>query len=279
MSLDLSFAALQPEYDRLFATMVVRPSAKGEVDAMARAVLGAKARCQVGERLTGAHWVRIALQQMREAGTDDKGRIRFDRHPHNGDTLAKRTTHDPAGRPGKGSPPFTWEESWVDAADEAKLIGIGDWSVARLAWTCERTNGWGYRERGIGNPYLWAGTLHYVRGKYVKDHEFDPDFVDRQIGVMPVIARLMQIDPSICFGALIETGKPGLKHTAAAMPVAAAVAGGGAMATASIATLAALGAFGGQTTALLLVPIIAAAGRAAYDFARHHLNLASLARG
>ena len=39
----------------------------------------------------------------------------FECHLHNGDPLTARTVHVPKGRPIAGNPPFTWEESAVDA--------------------------------------------------------------------------------------------------------------------------------------------------------------------
>jgi lysozyme family protein len=54
-------------------------------------------------------WELIAALHEREAGGSFKG------HLHNGDPLTGRTYHVPAGRPAKGSPPFTWEASAIDA--------------------------------------------------------------------------------------------------------------------------------------------------------------------
>jgi lysozyme family protein len=223
--MDLSFAALAPDYARLFAAMEVRHDWVARIDADARAVLQFKRRFQVVERLTGVPWVLIGLQQLREAGKHDKGplkgQIRMDRHLHNGDTLTSWTKNDPANRPVTGKPPFTWESSAVDALKNDRLTELSDWSPELIAWAGETFNGFGYREyHAMLSPYLWSGTLYYTIGKYDADGHFKADLVDQQPGILPVLQRLMQLDPSIQFGRLIETGAPRLTDTLAAHPVA-----------------------------------------------------------
>ncbi len=66
----------------------------------------------------------------------------FNKHLHNGDPLTARTVQVPAGRPKKGTPPFSWEDS---AADALAIRGLGaktDWSLAGMLYQLEGYNGW-----------------------------------------------------------------------------------------------------------------------------------------
>jgi lysozyme family protein len=66
----------------------------------------------------------------------------FNRHLHNGDPLTSRTVHVPAGRPKSGTPPFTWEQSAVDALAYDGLTQVTDWSIEHVAYVFENFNGW-----------------------------------------------------------------------------------------------------------------------------------------
>src|SRR5690606_14680775 len=67
-----------------------------------------------------------------------------------------------------------------------------DWSIEGTLDILERYNGLGYRNKGLPSPYLWAGTDQYVKGKYVADGKFDPNHVDRQLGVAPILMKLRE---------------------------------------------------------------------------------------
>jgi lysozyme family protein len=78
------------------------------------------------------------------------------------------------------------------------MRGLADsppWDIPRMLYEAERWNGFGYRNRRVPSPYLWAGTQHYVQGKYTKDHTWDPNAVSKQIGVAPILKRLLQTEP------------------------------------------------------------------------------------
>ena len=90
------------------------------------------------ERLTRVPWFAIAIIHNLEAGGD------FNSHLHGAPPTA-RTVHAPAGRPRSGNPPFTWEESAVDALEYDGPHRVTDWSTEHLAYLFEGFNGWGYR--------------------------------------------------------------------------------------------------------------------------------------
>jgi lysozyme family protein len=135
-------------------------------------------------------WIVVALIHTMEASGS------MTRHLHNGDTLRNRTTHVPAGRPATGTPPFTWEESAIDALGDRGLNRRKDWTVPGVLFTLEAYNGWGYRlhhgvetEGGTLSPYLWAGTDRYTTGKYGSDGQYDPKLTSKQIGAAAILKR------------------------------------------------------------------------------------------
>lgn len=121
--------------------------------------------------------------------------MRFDQHLHNGDPLSGRTTHVPAGRPPTGGPSFTWEQSAHDAIQFERLDRITDWSLPNVLFNWHRYNGINneYKRRGIPTPYLWSGSTHYKKGKYVADGVFDPEFVSRQVGAAVILKALVDL--------------------------------------------------------------------------------------
>jgi Uncharacterized conserved protein len=182
---------LQADYRRLIDTAKIRPSHLAEVVALARRMAD------------GTHWPRyeavattvecpthlVALIHAMESGLD------FSCHLHNGDSLASRTVHVPKGRPTSGHPPFTWEESAVDALNGHALGEWDDWSREGLAYVLERYNGWGYRRYhpSVPSPYLWSYTTAYTAGKYASDGRFDPNLVSRQAGAMALLCGLANV--------------------------------------------------------------------------------------
>ncbi|MCB1553889.1 MAG: hypothetical protein KDJ14_08780 [Xanthomonadales bacterium] len=178
--------AIADEYRRLFDTAEIRAERQRAVERSADRALELKTRYQdIGGPL-GIPWFFIAAAHMRESS------YRTDRHLHNGDPLTARTVHVPAGRPPKGEPPFTFEQSATDALKFKKLDQQGDWSLPKLLHTLEAYNGFGYRRRGLPSPYLWSFTHHYVRGKFVRDGVFDPAAVDQQCGTATLLRRMAE---------------------------------------------------------------------------------------
>lgn len=188
-----SFEDLAPEYRELWRTAQLRPERAKAVHAMAKRMLSHKERYLAVEAVSGVPWYVIGILHGRESTFD------FDTHLHNGDPLTARTKHVPRGRPIKGRPPFTWEESAADALSCDGLDQIKDWTPERICWAVESFNGWGYRKHHADtlSPYLWAGTAHYRRGKYVQDGQWSSEAVDQQCGAIAVLRAAMEIDTSI----------------------------------------------------------------------------------
>ncbi|WP_343695186.1 hypothetical protein [Flavobacterium sp.] len=173
-------------YERLFASCVIREIKYPEIDRIITKMVSNKTRYQsVGDQLN-IPWYVIAIIHCME------GSLSFDKHLHNGDPLTKRTVQVPAGRPKTGTPPFTWEESAKDALVYDKLNTWTDWSIAGILYKLELFNGLGYYRQGINSPYLWSYSNHYTKGKYVQDGRYDPNAVSKQCGAAVLLRRLME---------------------------------------------------------------------------------------
>ena len=115
----------------------------------------------------------------------------FKKHLHNGDPLTAYTVQVPANRPKVGhGPPFTFEESAVDALKLMKYDKVTNWSLAYILQKLEGYNGFGYNKKGIHSPYLWSFSNHYTKGKYVKDGVFSADAVSQQMGAAVILKRM-----------------------------------------------------------------------------------------
>jgi lysozyme family protein len=143
-----------------------------------------RARYQRVQDETRVPWQVVGMIHYIEATFD------FSRHLYNGDPLTARTVNYPAGRPVNGEPPFTWEQS---AADYMRYLKLADtpWNVADTLYAIERVNGMGYRQHHVPSPYLWAGSNHYTRGKFVGDGQFSPTAVSQQIGLAVLLRRMV----------------------------------------------------------------------------------------
>lgn len=179
---------LREEYERLFSTCAVRPERMQAIEKTVSGIQANRPRYEKAADSTGIPWFFVAAVHSMESG------LFFDRHLHNGDPLSKRTVHVPAGRPKKGKPPFTWEES---AADALSLRGLGadvDWSLPGTLYQLERYNGWGYRlhHPHVLSPYLWSFSRHYTSGKYTADGTWSDKAVSRQCGAAVLLRRMAE---------------------------------------------------------------------------------------
>ena len=178
--------ALRRQYTLLYHSCLLRPARKTLVDRIARGLATNRARYEKVAKALGMPWYVVAVIHSMEAGGD------FTRHLHNGDPLTARTTHVPAGRPKTGKPPFTWEESAIDALTYQGFGKWKDWSIPGTLYKLEGYNGFGYRDHHpqVLSPYLWSFSNHYTRGKYVADGRFSATTVSQQCGAAVLLRRL-----------------------------------------------------------------------------------------
>ena len=211
-----TFESMQKGYKNLWDRAVVTRNA--EANKVADKIIANKEKYQVVEQYTGVPWYMVGVLHNRESGMD------WTRHLHNGDPLTAKTVRVPAGRP-PGKPPFTWEDSAIDALtmEGHKLHDIHEWTIERILYECEKYNGWGYIRHEINSPYLWAGTDQYSGGKYIADGEFSATAVDKQLGVVPVIKCILAKE-GVSVPSIKPTSNTG-KATGAGGVVAAASLG------------------------------------------------------
>jgi lysozyme family protein len=183
----VNYADLAPEYFSLFDTCAIDPARMQEVDELHAEIVKNARRYQTVEAATKVPWYVIALIHNLECG------MSFFDHLHNGDSLRHPTTNDPAGRPPGWDGTGTWEQSAVDALQYDHLDQVESWDEARICFELELFNGWGYRKKGIHSPYLWAGSNHYVAGKFVSDHVYDSKSVSREIGGAVLLKRMLSL--------------------------------------------------------------------------------------
>lgn len=180
--------ALKTEYLDLYQSLEIQQNQFDAVDSIAEKVAANKSLYQAVSQKVNAPWFFIGSIHNMESG------LRFDRHLHNGDPLTARTRHVPAGRPTAGQPPFSWQESAVDALVLRKIDQVADWSLEQILYELEAYNGWGYRKfhQHVKSPYLWSFSNHYTSGKYVADGTWSETAASRQCGAAVIIKRLEQ---------------------------------------------------------------------------------------
>lgn len=127
-------------------------------------------------------WFIVGVIHMMEAG------FLFSRNLHNGQRWDKVTNIAPIGV----GPFNSWEDGAVDAIHRMRNKLPVKWTLGATLDFFERYNGLGYRRyhKDINTPYLWSGTNHYTKGKYVADGKYDPEARSKQIGIAIVLYGL-----------------------------------------------------------------------------------------
>lgn len=193
-----TFDELKNEYSNLLSNAVIVPRWEAEAKRNAQAIVNARPQLAEVEAHTGVPWWVVGVIQCMEAGISQHGALRLDCHLHNGDPLTHQTVNKPAGRiPGR-SGPFTFLESAIDAirCDELDKVDWSNGAVEPLLYRLEAYNGWGVRQYhpDVLSAYLWSGTNQYKRGKYVADGKWSDTAVSGQIGAVPIIVALKEMD-------------------------------------------------------------------------------------
>ncbi len=177
------------EYVMRFAACLVLPAHLAAVDVLVDKLVRLRPRYDKVGAATATPWWFLAAVHSLEAD------LSFRSHLHNGDPLTARTTHVPAGRPAVGEPPFTWEQSAIDAITMRKRVDPWDgWTLPDALCRLERYNGLGYRRLRppMPSPYLWSFSNQYTAGKYVSDGRYDPHAVSHQCGGATIWKRMEQ---------------------------------------------------------------------------------------
>jgi lysozyme family protein len=186
---------LKQEYEDLFASCVISEAKRSAVVAVVTKIVTNRPRYEAVQTKTNVPWYIVAVIHSME------GSLNFKTHLHNGDPLTARTVHVPKGRP-KGTPPFKWEDSAVDALEFDNMTGVQKWTLATALFKLEGFNGFGYRTKHpeVLTPYLWSFSNHYQKGKFVADGKFDPAAVSKQCGAAVILKALTSQVPDISLG-------------------------------------------------------------------------------
>jgi len=164
----------------------IEPSKQKEVESQVKNYLiKNKDKYLAVSTVTGVPWHVIGCIHYMEASCS------FKTHLHNGDSLNARTVQVPAGRPKTGNPPFTWEESAIDALGYDHLFGEKDWSLPHVLFLFESYNGFGYRTRNCLSPYIWSGTTVQTKGLFVADGKFDANKMSTRCACAAMLKTLI----------------------------------------------------------------------------------------
>jgi lysozyme family protein len=180
------FSSLAPEYANLLSLCHVQREAAAEQ--AATRLLKDKAIYTTVAVQTGVPSAFIMALNERESSGNLKTYL------GNGEPLNRVTHLVPKGR----GPFPDWQSGAIDAIRYDHLNdGSVPWTMVGGCYRGEDWNGFGPRAHGIHTGYLWAGTNIYTRGKYVADGVWDPNHVDTQLGVIPVLLAILALDPSM----------------------------------------------------------------------------------
>ncbi len=207
------FDALAPEYTSLLARMQIARVA--EVDYVVRE---RKAHDGTPTNLIAlidaGHYDQpysvTAVPKIVEAASFEReASSNFRLSPAQGDPWDRPSTHVPRGLVFPNWNAAAIKAYQIDGLDK---IGAANWSWPRGCYEEEAFNGFGPRNHGKHTGYLWAGTNIYTGGKYVADDVWDPNAQDEQLGVIPMMYRIVQLRPDlalpIAFPKSPATGSP-----------------------------------------------------------------------
>lgn len=182
-----NFTVIRSELDAWFNAVIVRNEHKDKVDWHTKQLLKNQPRYrEVSLRVNRMPWAMVGVIHAMECCFNFAG------HLHNGDPLTDRTKHVPSGQPQTGTPPFSWEDSAINALAQEGFDTVTDWSIPHMLYLLEKYNGFGYRKIGRPTPYLWSFSNLYDKGKYVADGRFDPQAVSKQCGAAVMIKALLE---------------------------------------------------------------------------------------
>lgn len=197
--MQLAFEKLEANYEQLASVATIRPDRERELELVVdRTLLPQKQLYQRVESLVHMPAAVLMALSMREMSGNTHCYL------GNGQTLKHRTTIVPLNRG-----PFLQEypEDFVAGClDSLHLDGldqvwkaVGGWSRSRFCYESEGWNGWGYRARGIPSPYVFGATTVQRPGKFPRDHVFDANMWDPQLGTLAIVEEIFKQDPSLQF--------------------------------------------------------------------------------
>lgn len=201
------YARKWPQYAKWWDTMNINASRRSEAERAAQYAIDNKAVYYEIERLTGVPWVLAACNHRRESDRLDKfGNPLFNCYMGNGQALWNKTTIVPIGRGPFCRHDASKEEmakAFIAGAKDAysidKLDQVKDWCWEKIMFYEELFNGAGYDMRDLPAPYLWGGTNIQKPGKFVADHKFNKQTMDKQLGCAPIMYMIAKLDTTVVY--------------------------------------------------------------------------------
>lgn len=198
------------EYAEQWDTMIINASRKNEVELASRYAIDHKTIYRVIEEETGVPWPMVACDHRRESDRQDSlGNPLFNTYLGNGQVLWQKTTIEPIGRgpfirqSDAGRDKNMLMAAFIAGAKDAyhidKIDTVKDWRLEKILYYCELFNGTGYDNRGLPSPYLWGGTNIQKPGKYIADHKFNAQAMDKQLGVASILWYIAKLDTSVTY--------------------------------------------------------------------------------
>jgi lysozyme family protein len=202
--------ALAPEYTSLLARMVITREAA--VDATAKKLIGFidAGRYKTGCDTTGVPQIEAAASFEREAASN------FRLSPAQGDPWDRVSENVPRGE--GPFPSFAAAQKRAYQIDHLDQVGAANWTWPLSCYFWELFNGFGPRNHGRHTGYLWAGTNIYTGGKYVADGVWDSSADDKQLGVIPIMFRIVQLRPDLALPSAFPAAVASITPPAPPMP-------------------------------------------------------------
>jgi lysozyme family protein len=204
------FNALLPDYTACLQRMTITRAA--QVDATAKRLIGF---IDAGHYKTGCDETDVP-QIVAAASFELEASSNFNLNPAQGWPLHQKSRDVPYNGPFDD-----WTTAQVAAykIDGLDKVGAANWSWEQSCYEEESFNGFGYRAHGVHSPYLWAGTSIYTRSKYDADGDWDPNAIDEQLGVIPVMFRIVQLRPDLALPVPFPAHSTALPPIPAPVPI------------------------------------------------------------
>jgi lysozyme family protein len=198
------FSALKDDYTR--ALSALRLTRQNEVDyVVQRRVhpISLIAAIDGGMYDEGCHKTGVPIAWA-AASFEREASSNFYLSPAQGDPLSRMSFHVPRGlgpypRPGREGSAWTQAQEDAYRIDHLDLVGEANWIIERALYEGEVFNGFGPRMHGRQTGYLYSGTSIYTGGKYVADGVWSSTEDDKQLGIVPMMLRIIQLRPQLTF--------------------------------------------------------------------------------
>jgi lysozyme family protein len=176
-----------PEYAKQWDAMVINKPRIAECEVAATYAIEHLSIYREVEQHTGVPWALVWAIHRRESDAQDAaGNPLFTCYLGNGQPLVHKTTIEPIGR-GPFREPNAFLNGCVDALHIDLLDQVKDWRLEKMLYYAELLNGPGSANRGLPSSYIWGGTNIQKPGKFIKDHKWVHNAIDKQLGVAPML--------------------------------------------------------------------------------------------